>query len=521
MNGTEVKHFIKSQLSNYLQKQGIDITQPFHCLNPSHPDNNPSMHYDSENNRVHCFSCEQGGDIIDLIGLEYNLTEDKAKFNKTYEILGVAKNRQADSSSTQNSCDSPSENDITESFQAQSNSLTHLNSVLSDSFCINYLKQRGIGLETAKQYDLSFVKDWISPTALASARKNNRSSPPSTPRLIIPTSDISYVAIDIRPSGESTNQEQYRKMKEGRVHIFNIKALQGKQPCFVVEGEFDALSFLELGYNAVALGSTSNIKLFVDKVKNCNLEVPLILALDNDEAGKKATVNLEEKLQTVDCNYIVAEDIYRSYKDANEYLVKDKQAFIDISAYIIDNLSTALEAKKQVEEKKIKLEQDGYQNTSAYAEISAFKDYIQSSKDRINISTGFSTFDDVLGGGLFEGLYVIGAVTSLGKTTFAMQIADSIASQGIDILYFSLEMSKSLIMSKSISRHTFLDCLNNSKSISLAKTSRGILDGRRYKKYNSDSLKVIENAYEGYKSYAKNLYLREGFGSIGINKIYW
>jgi hypothetical protein len=74
-------------------------------------------------------------------------------------------------------------------------------------------------------------------------------------------------------------------------------------------------------------------------------------------------------------------------------------------------------------------------------------------------------------------------------------------------------------VSKSISRHTYLDCLNTSKNTSLAKTSRGLLDGGRYKKYNSDSLKIIEDAYESYKAYAKNLYLREGFGSVGIDQI--
>ena len=60
MNRADAKDYIKSQLPNYLQKQGIDVTKPFHCLNPNHPDKNPSMSYDAKRNKVHCFSCEQG-----------------------------------------------------------------------------------------------------------------------------------------------------------------------------------------------------------------------------------------------------------------------------------------------------------------------------------------------------------------------------------------------------------------------------------------------------------------------------
>lgn len=53
------------------------------------------------------------------------------------------------------------------------------------------------------------------------------------------------------------------------------------------------------------------------------------------------------------------------------------------------------------------------------------------------IPTGFKKLDENLGGGLFEGLYVVGAVSSLGKTTLVMQIADQIAQGEQDVLIFS------------------------------------------------------------------------------------
>ena len=70
--------------------------------------------------------------------------------------------------------------------------------------------------------------------------------------------------------------------------------------------------------------------------------------------------------------------------------------------------------------------------------------------------TGFSLLDDKLDGGFLGGnLIILGAVSSLGKTTFALQIADQIASFGKDVLIFSLEMSKKELNAKSISRNTF------------------------------------------------------------------
>lgn len=67
------------------------------------------------------------------------------------------------------------------------------------------------------------------------------------------------------------------------------------------------------------------------------------------------------------------------------------------------------------------------------------------------VKTGFAKFDE-LAGGLFPGLYVIGAISSLGKTTYIHQMADQIAKAGRPVLFFSLEMSRLELATKSISR---------------------------------------------------------------------
>lgn len=70
--------------------------------------------------------------------------------------------------------------------------------------------------------------------------------------------------------------------------------------------------------------------------------------------------------------------------------------------------------------------------------------------------SGFKNLDRVQQS-LYPGLYCIGAISSLGKTTFVTQLADNLASSGEHVLYFSLEMNHFELYSKSISRQMFLN----------------------------------------------------------------
>lgn len=67
------------------------------------------------------------------------------------------------------------------------------------------------------------------------------------------------------------------------------------------------------------------------------------------------------------------------------------------------------------------------------------------------IPTGYTNFDVQLGG-LYTGLYVLAAISSLGKSTYAGQMAEQIAATGRDVLFFALEMSKFEMVSKGIAR---------------------------------------------------------------------
>ena len=67
------------------------------------------------------------------------------------------------------------------------------------------------------------------------------------------------------------------------------------------------------------------------------------------------------------------------------------------------------------------------------------------------IRTGFDNLDSYTEG-IEPALYVVGAATGLGKTTFCLQMADYIAASGKDVIYIALEQTPFELAAKSISR---------------------------------------------------------------------
>lgn len=377
----------------------------------------------------------------------------------------------------------------------------------------DYAQKRGLSREICDRFNLGYDPAWQSPKALREGKH-----PPYTPRLIIPTSEYSYLARDTRkevPQGA----EDFVKMREGKVHIFNLDALKDEsQPIIIVEGEIDALSIIEVGGNALGLGGTSNVDKLLGILEENKPRQHIIIALDNDEAGEKNAKKLEAGLKKLGiisyrrdlCEGITREDGSKT-KDANEALQRDREGF-----------TAAVEAVKKSEE----TEKEKYLKTSSLANLQSFLDGVTASANTPCIKTRFSKLDAALDGGLYEGLYTIGAITSAGKTSLMLQICDQIAEAGTDVLIFSLEMARTELMAKTISRHTFIeahklypDPKDAQKANGLAKTERGITDGRRYRNYSPEETGLIRAAVRAYERYAENVFISEGVGDITASKI--
>ena len=76
------------------------------------------------------------------------------------------------------------------------------------------------------------------------------------------------------------------------------------------------------------------------------------------------------------------------------------------------------------------------------------------SQEDYRLYTGFFDLDSLTSGLHKKELTVVGARPAVGKTTFALQIAHKIAERGVEVAYFSLEMSDIQMITKILSMKT-------------------------------------------------------------------
>ena len=113
-------------------------------------------------------------------------------------------------------------------------------------------------------------------------------------------------------------------------------------------------------------------------------------------------------------------------KDANDFFRGNREAF---AQQLLQN-AEAVTSETAVSQTA---ERSAHETFSGAFRLSDFLDRIRGHNADEAIPTGFAQLDTELDGGLYAGLYVLGAVSSLGKTTFLLQTADQIAEAGTDV----------------------------------------------------------------------------------------
>lgn len=430
--------------------------------------------------KFHCFGCNKNGDAIDIYQRIKGIADFNTALAEVANLYGlqIEQSKPVDPATLtpeekQRRIDSMAAADIR---RAQANQ--------SHPDYIAYLKQRGISPELAHFFGLGFIPDWRHPKTVTEGK-----NPPATPRLIIPTGKVSYTARDTRPAGEIPETAQgYTKQKVNSAGIFNAAAIRNAtRPLFIVEGEIDAISFYAVGGQAVGLGSTSNIDKLIEELSKAGRQrtrEPFIIALDNDDAGRKATATLTAGLDSLRIRYTIANPA-GEYKDANEALQKDRAGFYD-------RVRKAERAELDAE------------SNAAYIE-NLKKDFAKTPEP---IPTGFTYLDDLLDGGLLAGLYFIGGVSSSGKTALSMQIIDQVAKAGGDCLVFAAEMSRADLIARSISRETVLTGNDRFSYF----TQREVQAGYKFCEYSEGRLDNLDNAYKAYQEYAGRITIYENKG---------
>lgn len=546
MNRSEAEQYIKDDLAGYLTGKGININKPFICLNPDHTDHKPSMSYDKKRKKVHCFSCGADYSTIDLIGIEYGITDLKAMYEKAFEIYGItpgvtitnyrpankpqdlAARRAAGSGHKvplnvekfkdqlkERLGDQIDQDETTTAFSFKGHIIAAHEALLKNPAALAHFEMRGLSLDIIKRYKLGFCSGGYNEMLRDYPDKQSRAYKQGLYKYIFPYQDeageFPYFQSEIYDRNEIDEYNgKYKKITGIKCPLFNERYLKTNTPevIFLCEGIFDALSVEQCGGHALAFMGTGQER-FLNICKEYRPKTIFVLMLDRDEAGEKAAQRIRNGLKEININcvrYKQPEEL--SGKDPNEDLQKNPVKFKEMIEKIIEKAPERFQAAEDPEP-------IGSDQTKGVAEM--FKsslDYLDEFKAIINdnaqaeaVPTGFKNLDDLLDGGLYPGLYIIGAISSLGKTTFCLQMADNIAAHGRPVLFFSLEMARAELQAKSISRETFI--YNDLKKEN-SKTTRGIMNGHKYGSYSKEERAAISGAMNKYKTYAENVYIYEG-----------
>jgi replicative DNA helicase len=474
-------------LDAYLRGRGIDIgangRKHFRCLNPEHTDSTPSMNYLGGN--VYCHGCKATYDIIDLMAAEKNMTAGQF-IEWGYQEYGILPTGSITQAGKKADLGKPAPV-IPDSPPAPKEDYSAYIDACHARIGELDLKQlRGL-CSTIKRFKIGYDPAWHS--------HGNRGT---WKALIIPKGKYAFTVRNMDPDADKNSR--YDKTL-GPHPIFNQEAFDGDAPVFITEGAFDALSIMEVGGEAVALEGLATGKL-LQLLEQKKPAKPVILALDNDQRGQETEAELIADLSQRGIPFLQA-DLTGDRKDANE-------AFNSLEAVnFIQAVQNTINSIKSEEDRAREETRARYQGITAAANLEAF--FAETKKGRKAYPTGFSLLDEQLRGGLFEGLTIVGAITSAGKTTLAMQMADYMAQAGHDVLIFSLETSRHELMGRSISRETLVKSFMNRESIYKGMTFRDIMDG--------EPGEMLEAASTAYSQYAGHLYIFQSLGKIGTRRI--
>ncbi|MHB9298078.1 toprim domain-containing protein [Fusobacterium polymorphum] len=315
---SEKKEKAKEFLEEYLQRKGINTKELFRCVSPEHEDKNPSMSFYKKKNKCTCFACGKNYDIFDLVKMEYGLKTFPEQLKKVEEFM---KNPELIE-------------DANKTIYSKKNIEIRLNSTIQEKKVeenkiypefyyyyrdckkriseTDYLQKRGISKEVQDKYNIGYDTDF----------KEGKMKFPIQ-AIIIPISKDSYTVRNINSASK------FRYTKVGEAAIFNYWELEQnrKDTFYIVEGEIDALSIIEAGRKSIALGSVNEVNLLVNKLKEDKFNNKFILMLDNDEKGKMWQEILYTKLKEIGIN-VEKSNALGKYKDANEFLIKDREKFL-------------------------------------------------------------------------------------------------------------------------------------------------------------------------------------------------
>lgn len=504
MDRDRARDEIKGRLSEYIERHTTGRGKGFYncpfCGSGEGMNNNFTAALKVTGETWHCFSCSRGGDIFNFIAEQEQLNA-RSDFAKILDIAAAELGYSLDGETTT----APPRAKVTPPPpppEASADYSAFINACIEAIGETDYPARRGLTADTVERFRLGYNTE--------------------RHQIIIPYSKQNnyYIARSVTVEADGKRLYKWHKpptAEAGREPIYNAAELnrETSEPLFIAESPLDAISIMQEGGAAIAIGGTGADKLSKALETRSNFTRAFIIATDSDTAGTGAAGALEDiaTAHGISCTRFIYPD---GIKDANAYLMADRGGFNKAVQDTVEKINKARESREAAAKvADIEAWEAEKRETSAAEHLQLFFDELSNNAAKPATPTGFRNLDYKLDGGLYAGLYIIGAISSLGKTTFSLQIADQIAKAGNDVIIFTLEMGAAELIAKSVSRETYRQSPAHAKSV------RELTNPAKRKEWGNDNKqwRIVTDAAAEYDKAAQHIRIIENRGDMDINQI--
>ena len=393
---------------------------------------------ETNESRLKCFACDRSFTNIDVIANHLGLGttgedyKEVVKYGSEYFGIEMAEEIVESHSSQKVSTE------VVEKQEVSDDWLEEARKNLKDFFDKSESgKWRGLSYELLKFLNWGYLKNFAHP----------KTPKKIYPAMIIPNDNGGIFA-------RGTETKEYANISP--TGTTTIYLPEGKDfDLIVTEGAINGASILQAvpapNFGIMASGGTSGNTNVVARLQELYpAEKPRVLiAYDNDsnQAGQKAAARLRERLVEASFRACTINITQNLDIDLNDVLNAN-----DGKKKLAKMIQVALDEAKEEFQKQ---EKEILGEVSAEYYTEKFLEYLQKRKGFSDRKTGFENLDAEMGA-FIPGVYVVGGLAALGKTTFCWQLLEQVARQGENCIYCSYEMSAGELYSKRVARAVYL-----------------------------------------------------------------
>lgn len=328
-----------------------------------------------------------------------------------------------------------------------------------------------------------------------------------TPRLIVPTNRYEGLArLTVQVDELTLSFEEKETVKKlvkqslgGKQSPFIIKAkVPSDYPVFIVEGELDAMSIWQASggnFTAIATKSAANYDKFLQLIwdnPNMTKTKKFVVIFDNDDAGKLNAPKLVDGLKALGFKAVSFLINDSAKVDCNDLLQRDESK---LTARLLEIILAADEKFENMTIENLESESAMTNENTGVEVLADIFDELDTMSEKLKgnlLKWGFPMLDEKLP--MLPGNYILGALPSLGKTTFALNVCANVCEQGAAVLYISYEPTKNQIAAKDLARYWFKKIWDNhrdNRSPELVPSAMEIMLGKYNSMFNSDEMKKV------------------------------